>query len=252
LTLYKNKVMTKEELAIKQGSEVRHNQVLFDLFQQFILEDWGSIPAGCFGCDFNKHFTNWAKPYKEGKRVETNKTRIMNADYILKDQDYKTFYKGEVLSKNSSSEEWAKFITENKDFTDMRKKLFKRLPSTVSTDEEKAIENEILGILEDEKKEDLTPLVDAKLEAEKAEAEKAEAEKAEAEKAEAAKAEAEKAEAEKAEAAKAEAAKAEAAKTSETNKSDDKKKTTDKSKSKTETVTKETGDAVDDNDDLLG
>ena len=229
--------MTKEELAIKQGSEVRHNQVLFDLFQQFILEDWGSIPAGCFGCDFNKHFTNWAKPYKEGKRVETNKTRIMNADYILKDQDYKTFYKGEVLSKNSSSEEWAKFITENKDFTDMRKKLFKRLPSTVSTDEEKAIENEILGILEDEKKEDLTPLVDAKLEAEKAEAEKAEAEKAEAE---------------KAEAAKAEAAKAEAAKTSETNKSDDKKKTTDKSKSKTETVTKETGDAVDDNDDLLG
>jgi len=237
LTLYKNKVMTKEELAIKQGSEVRHNQVLFDLFQQFILEDWGSIPAGCFGCDFNKHFTNWAKPYKEGKRVETNKTRIMNADYILKDQDYKTFYKGEVLSKNSSSEEWAKFITENKDFTDMRKKLFKRLPSTVSTDEEKAIENEILGILEDEKKEDLTPLVDAKLEAEKAEAAKAEAEKAEAE---------------KAEAAKAEAAKAEAAKTSETNKSDDKKKTTDKSKSKTETVTKETGDAVDDNDDLLG
>ena len=61
--------MTKKELANKKSSEVRNNATLFSLFKDFLLEDWGKIPSGCFGCEFNKHYERWAKPYRENKII---------------------------------------------------------------------------------------------------------------------------------------------------------------------------------------
>ena len=154
--------LSKIELASKRSSDVRHNELLFDLFKKYILEDWGNIPAGCFGCDFNKHFQKWSDPYLTKKKVELKKRENMAKDYILKDENYKTFYKGEVLSKNSSSEEWAEFINENEAQVEKRKSLFKQLPSSISTDSEKTVENELIEKEELEKKPESAPLVDAK------------------------------------------------------------------------------------------
>lgn len=154
--------LSKIELASKRSSDVRHNELLFDLFKKYLLEDWGNIPAGCFGCDFNKHFQKWSGPYLTKKKVELKKRENMAKDYILKDENYKTFYKGEVLSKNSSSEEWAEFINENEAQVEKRKSLFKQLPSSISTDSEKTVENELIEKEELEKKPESAPLVDAK------------------------------------------------------------------------------------------
>lgn len=154
--------LSKIELASKRSSDVRHNELLFDLFKKYILEDWGHIPAGCFGCDFNKNFQKWSEPYLTKKKVELKKRENMAKDYILKDENYKTFYKGEVLSKNSSSAEWAEFINENEAQIEKRKSLFKQLPSSISTDSEKAAEKDLIEKEEIEKKPESAPLVDAK------------------------------------------------------------------------------------------
>lgn len=156
--------LSKIELASKRSSDVRHNELLFDLFKKYILEDWGHIPSGCFGCDFNKHFQKWSEPYLTKKKVELKKRENMAKDYILKDENYKTFYKGEVLSKNSSSKEWAEFILENETQVEKRKALFKQLPSSISTESEKVVENELIEKEELEKKPESAPLADAKKE----------------------------------------------------------------------------------------
>jgi len=144
--------LTKEQLATKKGSDVRHNGPLFDLFKKYIIEDWGHIPAGCFGCDFNKHFQKWSQPYLKKTKSEIKKREIMQRDYILKDENYKTFFKGEVLSKNSSSAEWAEFVQENPAQVEKRKSLFSKLPSSLTSDAEKVIEDEKVQKDELEKK----------------------------------------------------------------------------------------------------
>ena len=144
--------LTKEQLATKKGSDVRHNGPLFDLFKKYIIEDWGHIPAGCFGCDFNKHFQKWSQPYLKKTKSEIKKREIMQRDYILKDENYKTFFKGEVLSKNSSSSEWAEFVKENPAQEEKRRNLFSKLPSSLTSDAEKAIEDEKVEKDELEKK----------------------------------------------------------------------------------------------------
>lgn len=128
--------MTKQELANRQSGDVRHNAVLFDLFQKYLLEDWGQIPPGCFGCDFQKHFTAWAKPYKEQTHVEQKKLEIMNTGYVLVDSEFKTYFKGEVLSKRSSAAQWAKFINDDPKKVEARKKHFRQLPEGAGSDTE--------------------------------------------------------------------------------------------------------------------
>ena len=146
--------MTKQELANKKSSEVRNNTTLFSLFKDFLLEDWGKIPSGCFGCEFNKHYERWAKPYRESKIIVQQIKTISNMNYILKDENFKTFFKGEVLSKNSSSAEWADFILSNK--TEERKELFIKLPLEISTEEEKLAEDLLVAEIEEKKSENLT------------------------------------------------------------------------------------------------
>ena len=151
--------MTKELLAQCESSAVRHNAALFDAFQKYLIEDWGQIPQGCFGCDFQKHFTAWAKPYLTKTKVELKKQENMTKGYVLVDQDFKTFFKGEVLSRHSSDKEWAAFINDNKDKIEARKKLFRVLPSEVSTDSEKTAEQLAEAELAEARKKNLTHLV---------------------------------------------------------------------------------------------
>lgn len=154
--------LTKIELANKVSGEVRQNATLFALFQKYLIEDWGYVPSGCFGCDFLMHFTKWANPYKENLRIENNIKKIQMADYILKNEDYKDYFNGEVISKNSSSEEWITYINANPNQIEKRKALFIKLPSEISTPEEKEIENKVIEEIEEEKKNDLTPTADVK------------------------------------------------------------------------------------------
>ena len=154
--------LTKIELANKVSGEVRQNATLFALFQKYLIEDWGYIPSGCFGCDFLKHFTKWAKPYKENLIIENNIKKIQMADYILKDENYKDYFNGEVISKYSSSEDWITYINANPNQIEKRKELFIKLPSEISTPEEKEIENKVIEEIEEEKKNDLTPTAGVK------------------------------------------------------------------------------------------
>ena len=152
--------MTKFELANKKSSEVRNNATLFDLFKTYLLEDFGKIPSGCFGCEFNTHFNRWSKPYKAGvvhERILTINTNKMT--YILKDENYKTYHKGEVFSVNSSDAQWADFISANESQMEQRKALFTVLPSEVSTDAEKEVEAVVVAEIEEKKSENLTPVV---------------------------------------------------------------------------------------------
>ncbi len=156
--------MTKQELANKKSSEVRNNTTLFSLFKSFLIEDWGSIPSGCFGCEFNKNFERWARPHRENKSVEPLKPKRKMEGFLLKDENYKTYHKGEVLSKNSSADEWTDFIFANEKQIEQRKALFLVLPSEVSTDEQKVAEEIIVAEIEEKKSENLTQVVVADVE----------------------------------------------------------------------------------------
>ena len=77
-------------------------------------------------------------------------------NFRLKDETYKTYHKGEVLSVNSSDEQWADFIKSNDSQTEQRKALFLVLPSEISTPDEKAVENLVVAEIEEKKSENLT------------------------------------------------------------------------------------------------
>ncbi len=51
--------MTRQELIKKGSSEVRNNATAFSFFKSFLIEDWGAIPDGCFGCQFSTYFQSW-------------------------------------------------------------------------------------------------------------------------------------------------------------------------------------------------
>jgi hypothetical protein len=153
---------SKKELAQKSSADVRRDGTLVELFKQFITEDWGAIPSGCFGCDFKRHFDKWADPYRKGIGNNTLKVKntMENKKYVLKDENFKTFFKGEVLSKNSTSEEWANFINENPEQVEKRKNYFKVLPESMLSEKEKVEAKELISEEEAEKKpESVAPAV---------------------------------------------------------------------------------------------
>jgi hypothetical protein len=130
--------MTREELINKGSSGVRNNATLFALFKEFLIEDWGGIPEGCFGCQFSTTFERWQRQVLSGTTKETilqKKDTDMNT-YILKDKHFKTYFKGEVLSANSSDAEWKEFLEKSEE----NKARFLVLPSEFSTPKEKAEE----------------------------------------------------------------------------------------------------------------
>jgi hypothetical protein len=133
--------MTREELINKGSSSVRNNATLFVLFKEFLIEDWGGIPEGCFGCQFSTTFDRWKRQVLAGTTNETKEINLKNKDtdmntYILKDKHFKTYFKGEVLSANSSDAEWKEFLEKSEE----NKARFLVLPSEFSTPKEKAEE----------------------------------------------------------------------------------------------------------------
>jgi hypothetical protein len=141
--------MTRQELIKKGSSEVRHNATAFSFFKSFLIEDWGAIPDGCFGCQFSTYFNRWKKQVLNGSTNETkekiliNKKTNMNT-YILKDKNFKTYFMGEVLSVNSSDSEWVVFLKKHED----KKSLFTVLPREFSTPEEKEVEAVVVEAIE--------------------------------------------------------------------------------------------------------
>jgi hypothetical protein len=140
--------MTRQELIKKGSSEVRNNATAFSFFKSFLIEDWGAIPDGCFGCQFSTFFERWKKQVLNGttnqtKEVLTIKLKNMNT-YILKDKNFKTYFMGEVLSINSSDAEWVAFLKKHQD----KKSLFTVLPSEFSTPKEKQDEAVVVEAIE--------------------------------------------------------------------------------------------------------
>jgi hypothetical protein len=140
--------MTRQELIKKGSSEVRNNATAFSFFKSFLIEDWGAIPDGCFGCQFSTFFERWKKQVLNGttnqtKEVLTIKLKNMNT-YILKDKNFKTYFMGEVLSINSSDAEWVAFLKKHQD----KKSLFTVLPSEFSTPKEKEAEAVVVEAIE--------------------------------------------------------------------------------------------------------
>jgi hypothetical protein len=141
--------MTRQELIKKGSSEVREDNDAISFFKKYLIEDWGKIPDGCFGCEFSKFFERWKKQVLNGTTNQTkekiliNKSTNMNT-YILKDKNFKTYFMGEVLSINSSDAEWVAFLKKHQD----KKSLFTVLPSEFSTPKEKEIEAGVVEAIE--------------------------------------------------------------------------------------------------------
>lgn len=127
--------MTREQLAALDPNKVRKDKALFTLFKKYATEDaaqvfpGGKLPSGCFGCSFSKHFATWRRnflPQQEEKRMSSKKT------YELNDPNYRVYFKGRVLDKNSSNEEWDEWANHPSDKTKRQKRAeqFKKAPTT--------------------------------------------------------------------------------------------------------------------------
>jgi hypothetical protein len=140
--------MTREQLIKKGSSVVRNDATAFSFFKSFLIEDWGAIPDGCFGCKFSTYFDRWKKQVLNGttnqtKEVLTIKLKSMNT-YILKDKNFRTYFMGEVLSVNSSDAEWVTFLKKHEN----QKSKFLVLPSEFSTPKEKEEEAVVVEAIE--------------------------------------------------------------------------------------------------------
>lgn len=139
--------MERLELINKGADAVRNTPLLFNAYKQFLLKDWGELPQGCFGCQFNNHFSQWKNQVlnnnitpMENKNVNNNKT------YVLKDKSTLKYLNGDVWSNNSSDEDWIKYIN----LKPQAKDLFYVLPSAFEKTE---VDN---NIEEDFKKKELS------------------------------------------------------------------------------------------------
>jgi hypothetical protein len=141
--------MTREQLIKKGSSVVRNDATAFSFFKSFLIEDWGAIPDGCFGCQFSTYFDRWKKQVLNGTTNQTkekiliNKSTNMNS-YTLKDKNFKTYFMGEVLSVNSSDAEWVTFLKKHEN----QKSKFLVLPSEFSTPKEKEEESVVVEAIE--------------------------------------------------------------------------------------------------------
>lgn len=126
--------MTREQLAALDPSKVRKDKALFALFKKYATEDaaqvfpGGKLPSGCFGCSFSKHFATWRRyysPQQEEIIMPTKRT------YELNDPNYRVYFKGRVLDKNSSSQDWEEWANYPADADKRKKRVdqFKKLPS---------------------------------------------------------------------------------------------------------------------------
>lgn len=141
--------MERIELINKGADAVRNTPHLFNAYKQFLLEDWGGLPQGCFGCQFNNHFNQWKNQVLNNNIIPMeNKTENINKTYVLKDRGTLKYLRGEVWSSNSSDNDWIKYLKLKPESKD----LFYVLPQSSGK-----TENEI-NVEEDFKKKELNEL----------------------------------------------------------------------------------------------
>lgn len=138
--------MDRIELINKGADAVRNTPLLFNAYKQFLIEDWGELPQGCFGCQFNNHFSQWKNQVLNNNIIPMeNKTENSNKTYVLKDRGTLKYLYGDVWSSNSSDDDWLRYLGLKPDAKD----LFYVLPMSL----EKTTEDVIVE--EDYKKKEL-------------------------------------------------------------------------------------------------
>lgn len=131
--------MDRKELINKGAEAVRNTPHLFNIYKQFLIEDWGRLPQGCFQCQFNSYFNKWKNQILSNNIIKMEKQANINKTYVLKDKSANKYLYGEVYSNYSPDEHWIKYL----DLKPEGKNLFLVLPEGVSrTDEDQATEEE--------------------------------------------------------------------------------------------------------------
>lgn len=129
--------ISRIELAKMDANKVRRNPALFANFKTYVTEDAkylypaGRLPSGCFGCQFQSLFQKWKSYILYPVTEKTNKKMAKsNSTYELKDKHTKVYFEGKILSSNSSSEDWNRWINYPVDETKVqkRKDMFVKLP----------------------------------------------------------------------------------------------------------------------------
>ncbi|WP_144428861.1 hypothetical protein [Chryseobacterium sp. StRB126] len=141
--------MDRLELINKGADAVRNTPLLFNAYKQFLLEDWGQLPQGCFGCQFNNHFNQWKNQVLNKNIIPMEKkTENSNKTYVLKDRGTLKYLYGDVWSNNSSDADWLRYM----ELKPEAKDLFYVLPQLADKT------NEDLVIEKDYKKKELNDL----------------------------------------------------------------------------------------------
>ena len=132
--------MDRIELINKGADAVRNTPLLFNAYKQFLLEDWGELPQGCFGCQFNNHFTQWKSQVLNNKITPMEKkSENSNKTYVLKDRGTLKYLFGDVWSNNSSDVDWLRYL----ELKPEAKELFYVLPkSAEKTDNDIKVEDD--------------------------------------------------------------------------------------------------------------
>ncbi|MEJ5105495.1 hypothetical protein [Chryseobacterium sp. MYb328] len=112
--------MDRIELINKGADAVRNTPLLFNAYKQFLLEDWGQLPQGCFGCQFNNHFNLWKNQVLNNNIIPMeNKIENSNKTYVLKDRGTLKYLYGDVWSSNSSDADWLRYLELKPDAKDL-------------------------------------------------------------------------------------------------------------------------------------
>lgn len=131
--------MDRKELINKGAAAVRNTPHLFNAYKQFLLEDWGKLPEGCFGCKFNSYFNKWKNQVLSNNIIKMEEQINANKTYVLKDKSTNKYLYGEVYSNYSPDGHWIKYLK----LIPEGKELFMVLPEGISrTDEDQATEEE--------------------------------------------------------------------------------------------------------------
>lgn len=131
--------MERKELIKKGADAVRNTPHLFAAYKQFLIEDWGKLPQGCFGCQFSSHFSKWKNQVLTDNIIPMENTVKPTKTYVLKDKSINKYLYGEVYSNYSPDEHWAKYL----ELKPEGKELFMVLPQGIErTDADQETEEE--------------------------------------------------------------------------------------------------------------
>lgn len=154
--------MKREDLARLDPREIRKDAKKFSLFKQYVTEDAsfvfpsGKLPQGCFGCQFLSNFSKWKNYVLKPK---TKQGMSKNKSYKLQNDKFIVYFKGRVLDKNSTDEDWEDWINypNTPEKIQDRKRYFNKLPDSYTVevkDEKPTVKKRVKKEKTEEKKEE--------------------------------------------------------------------------------------------------